>query len=36
MLIQAFAAGVIERIEIEPVRERLELMLAERFRPVAA
>jgi Fe-S cluster assembly protein SufD len=33
MLIQAFASDVIERIGIEPVRTRLEQMLAERFDP---
>ena len=31
ILIQAFASDVIERIGIEPVRTRLEQMLAERF-----
>jgi Fe-S cluster assembly protein SufD len=35
MLIQAFAADVVERISIEPVRAELERMLMERFATAA-
>jgi hypothetical protein len=31
MLIRAFASGVVDRITIQPVRERLDALLAERF-----
>jgi Fe-S cluster assembly protein SufD len=36
MLIRAFAADVVERISIEPVREQLEQLLTDRFQKVEA
>lgn len=36
MLIRAFAADVVERISIEPVRDQLERLLGERFQQVEA